>query len=546
MDDLQTQSKLTPASTVWQDWRWLVLLFAFVVPLRGWLLVNTEVLARDSVGYIRYALRFEENTWGDVLRSFDQHPGYPAAIWLISQPMRALAGETTPEVMRLSAQLVSALAAILLVVPLFYLGKSLWDVRVGFGGVLLFECLPLSGRHLADGISESLFVCFVAWSLVLGVWSIQTRQARWFAGCGLAAGFAYLTRPEGVIVLAAVGLVLLAMQWHRAARQPWGQFAAQTVSLVGPALLIGSLYFVPTGRFTNKPSINHLMAKTAPCVHPAEPAASRAVLTASLWADSFIQTRAPSQRLLRGVWALIDELSYALYYIGCVPLVIGIVWRGRAILRRRAGWLLAAYFCLHAGALLLLAATSGYLSDRHLMPLIMLLCCLVTAGLLQFAEWVAAWKAPAVHPRFNTLVTAAALAILALEVLVGMPRTLKRLHGNREGNHDAGLWLAERVRPGDLVLDDHDWSNYYAGLMLLEGREPAASPDYQPTCYIVITRSNDPKVAALRNKREREYRYSQSAIVYRWPPSKPVEDARIVIHALPRNPQTHPWRVAKN
>ena len=78
MDDPLPQSTPTssPTATTWADWRWLVLLFVLVVPLRGWLLYNTEVMARDSVGYIRYALRFEEQSWGEVLRSFDQHPGY--------------------------------------------------------------------------------------------------------------------------------------------------------------------------------------------------------------------------------------------------------------------------------------------------------------------------------------------------------------------------------------------------------------------------------------------------------------------------------------
>ena len=59
-----------------------------MVPLRGWLIYNTEVAARDSIGYIRYALRFEEKAWAEVLRSFDQHPGYPLAIWLVSLPVR--------------------------------------------------------------------------------------------------------------------------------------------------------------------------------------------------------------------------------------------------------------------------------------------------------------------------------------------------------------------------------------------------------------------------------------------------------------------------
>ena len=38
------------------DWLLLGALLALILPLRCWLLYNTEVTARDSIGYIRYAL----------------------------------------------------------------------------------------------------------------------------------------------------------------------------------------------------------------------------------------------------------------------------------------------------------------------------------------------------------------------------------------------------------------------------------------------------------------------------------------------------------
>src|SRR5262249_42248803 len=161
---------------------------------------------------IRYALRFDEHSWGTVLRTFDQHPGYPAAIWLFSAPVRAGAGGITPASMQLSAQLVSAFAALLLLVPMFYLGKAMWDARVGFGGALLYEFLPISGHHLSDGMSESLFVLWVACGLLCGVWAMQSGRLRWFVACGVMTGLAYLTRPEGAIVLAATGLALLIVQ----------------------------------------------------------------------------------------------------------------------------------------------------------------------------------------------------------------------------------------------------------------------------------------------------------------------------------------------
>lgn len=541
MDDSQSPPRLSQNEPGWADWRWLALLVVLVVPLRAWLLWNTEVMARDSVGFIRYALNFDEQSWGTVLRSFDQHPGYPAAIWLVSAPVRAWAGGVTPESMQLSAQLVSALAAVLLLVPMFYLGKAMWDARVGFGGALLFQYLPLSGHHLSDGMSESLFVLWISCGLLCAVRAVQSGRLRWFAACGVTTGLGYLTRPEGGIVLAAAGLALLVVQWRAAWRRPWLRLVRQGVCLTLPALLVGAFYFVPVGKFTAKPSINKLVAAATRA--PDAPAHPAVALRAQLWADSFVDVSSSRQRLLRGVWTFLIEVGYSLHYIGLVPLLVGLFGQGRVLHRQPAAAILTLYFWLHASALLLLATSAGYLSDRHLMPLIMLLCYLVMVGLLQLGDWIVRWHVVA---SLRLAPATVAMVLLMIEIGCGLPQTLKKLHVNRAGNHAAGLWLAQRLEPGDLVLDDHDWSHYYAGQVFLEHHEPAVAAACRPTCYVVITRSHDPKVAKIRDRWERRLQFSKGKIVHHWPASKSAEEARIVIYALPRDPKTHPWRVAEN
>src|SRR3954453_17387383 len=102
------------------DWLLLSLLVALVLPLRCWLLYNTEVTARDSIGYIRYALAFERKPWHDVWKENDQHPGYPLAVWAVSGPVRAVTGRTDAPTMQLCAQLVSAAASLLLLIPMYF------------------------------------------------------------------------------------------------------------------------------------------------------------------------------------------------------------------------------------------------------------------------------------------------------------------------------------------------------------------------------------------------------------------------------------------
>src|SRR5438552_14600107 len=144
-----------PARWTSADWLLLGLLVLLAAGIRVWQLAHTEVAARDSIGFIRIAWQLHLHPlsqWPGVLRQAQQHPAYPLTILAASAPLRALELREADH-MRLSAQLASVLAAVLLVLPMFCLGRDLFDHRVGFGAALLVQCLPGSGRILAHGLS---------------------------------------------------------------------------------------------------------------------------------------------------------------------------------------------------------------------------------------------------------------------------------------------------------------------------------------------------------------------------------------------------------
>jgi len=206
----------------WRDLGLIVLLVVLAVVVRGWLLTHTEVPARDTVGFIRYALEFEDESWSSVVKKNHQHPGYPITILAVSWPVRALSHEAAAEAMSLSARLASGFAAVLLVIPMYFLGKLLFHRAAGFGAAALFQCLPVSAHILSDGLSEALFLLLASSSLGFAVLAVQTWRPRHFAVCGACAGLAYLTRPEGVLLVVATALVLVTvgLAQRRAAYRP--------------------------------------------------------------------------------------------------------------------------------------------------------------------------------------------------------------------------------------------------------------------------------------------------------------------------------------
>src|SRR5665213_2165634 len=180
----------------WTDFRLIAILALITCGLRTYQLCTTEVTARDSISYIHIAWRLEHGDWRQVIRDSPQHPGYPVAVLAGSLPARLFFPNDLPYAMQLGAQLASVLASILLVAPFFWMGRQLFNRRIGFWAVLLFQCLPCSGRIMADGLSEGVFLLFALTALAFAMYSLRVGSIVGFALAGAAGGLAYLTRPK--------------------------------------------------------------------------------------------------------------------------------------------------------------------------------------------------------------------------------------------------------------------------------------------------------------------------------------------------------------
>jgi hypothetical protein len=204
---------------------------------------------------------------------------------------------------------------------------------------------------------------------------------------------------------------------------------------------------------------------------------------------------------------------------------------------------------MHAAVLLALSMVVYYVSDRHVMVLVLCGSYLAVAGLIELPRRVLAfWRQPTATTDSPELLwhRPAFWTALLLAGVFGfcLPKTLERLHGNRAGNHAAGLWLAERVREGDLVLDDHCWSHFYAGQLFEEGKVPVLALDVQPVCYVVMTRSRDSDIDAQRKQEEQKIHAAGGSVVYHWPERAELARARVVVYRRPRDFASHPWTKA--
>jgi hypothetical protein len=511
------------------DLPWLFVLITAAVALRGWQLSHTEVASRDSIGYIRIAWQLEHHPWGPVLRTSLQHPGYPLALLAVSHPVRSLFQGDLAFLMQLSAQLTSAAASVLLVFPTYYLGRELFGRRVGFWTALFLQCLPVSGRGMADGLSEPVFLVGASAALACACYALRRGSMWGFAFAGVFSGVAYLVRPEGLLVAVFSGVVLLAIQSVARLRRPWRRVLAGGTCLAVSACAVAGPYAWTIGGLTVKPTALNLEKSFG--VPPAKGAGASVAggpLLAVWWQDGDEVT--PSKRTVWGLVSLLEVLSKAFFFVFWQPALLGL-WLCRDRFRTIPGLSLVALLCAVIGLLLYrVAQVMGYLSDRHTLLIVLCGSYFAVAAIDRTACWVATilGRVPVLAGTGWSSPRRWSLGWLLAAMLTPLPRTLEPLHAERTGFREAGCWMAQNSLPGDYVFDPYCWAHYFAGRVFTEGVR--GLPAQQPPVYYLVFEESKNKHPRLKEQKAAEQLVRHGKEVRRWQVLRGRDPAAVVIY----------------
>lgn len=168
-------------------------------------------------------------------------PGYPLAIVpfaFFTDPLQA-------------ARIVSWLSSGISVLLLFLVAREWFGPKIGFVSALLFALLPIRVWLSQSAQSESLYVML----LLLAVWiTVRTKSAGALpaAAVGAILGYAYLTRPEAIILitLLALGMAVSFVKTRKNSK-PLLAYIAALMIVVLPYVLWLSFqagHFVLTGK----------------------------------------------------------------------------------------------------------------------------------------------------------------------------------------------------------------------------------------------------------------------------------------------------------
>jgi hypothetical protein len=353
------------------------------------------------------------------------------------------------------------------------------------------------------------------------------------------------------MVAMAAGGVLAGMQYIPSRRMPWPRFFACGLALLLAFMATGWIYIDATGGISQKDVVRQVISAICQLMGWKDVTLRTGIAGGPLFATYFQPSPQPTVCLGRSVAALAYELANGFHYVGVVPVLLGAALSLSRIRKLPGFWLLGLYCTIHAIAVLALALKlaltlkQSYVSDRHVMVLVMCGSYLAVAGLMELPRRVMAYLPGKGEAAARSVLLSPTLwSAVLFGTLIGicLPKALQPLHANRAGNRAAGEWLATQLRPGDIVDDDHCWSHFYAGQVFLEGKVVALPAEARPLSYVVRTRSRDPEIDESRRQDEAKLREAKE-IVYWWPPNADVEKARVIVYVGPRDPVTHPWPV---
>lgn len=255
----------------------------------------------------------------------------------------------------------------------------------------------------------------------------------------------------------------------------WGFSLSALLLLLAATSLVIAPYILLAGKITSKklPFVNVPPSEHAVAIATTEP-------TAGLLSEPGPGGQLPDEfsrpsKLLGvvalGVVELFRELAQGFYYLALIPLGIGTFWPGRPQPARPLALLHILLMNGHAALLMLLYLTAGYISHRHLIPLVALMLPTMSAGALMMVGYAARWLPALAPPR-------RAVAVAVIVFYVGLlPKCLVPLQAAYLPVYQAALWVKDQAQPGDSVLSTSGYVRFYTDLPgILVGSEAPNLP----------------------------------------------------------------------
>jgi 4-amino-4-deoxy-L-arabinose transferase-like glycosyltransferase len=201
--------------------------------VRLYVVLNAVTVSPDSTRYLHFAGKFAQG---------DYRGGLDTVIPLFYPLTVALASVIFQD-LELSGRVVSLVFGTLAIPVSFYLGRLIYNERVGLFAAFFAAVHPYMVRYSADALAEGLYYFLAPVAVLIGLKAVRGMGVGWMSLAGLFSALAYLTRPEGVGLMVIISLWALFYNL-RLLKDDWGKRLGMVASGWAVFILIAIPYLL--------------------------------------------------------------------------------------------------------------------------------------------------------------------------------------------------------------------------------------------------------------------------------------------------------------
>jgi 4-amino-4-deoxy-L-arabinose transferase-like glycosyltransferase len=448
--------------------RYLLAIGGFALVMRGVIALWTTTIAADSQAYLRTAELFSEGRFEEALMYRDLHPAFPLLTAWASKALGSLEA---------SAWLLSSIVSSLAVVPLYFLVRTWWSERLALWTAFVYALHPVLALESSEALPTGFYLGLFAAALAAGVGALRGGPWAFYPLAGLAAGLAYLTRAEGIVVIAFLSagsvFTLVGLIRARVPRARWIGFATGTLA----AAVIFAATALPYIRWVSQKNGRFGITRKGGSV----------VVDEAFQRDTDWAPKTPAPRpYVYTVWKAGVQAGFWPY----LPVfVLGFACTRRLEGRWRSLLPLVAMGVLAVAPPLLLFALNRYFrpSHRYMLAGMMLLLPWLAAGVLAVVDALGRLSARRSWPAWL------AYAPLLLFVIPAFHKAVRPRRAEEAVFIEAGRWLREQAAAPRILTTEPKIAWYGRCELVHDNRwveRPAAALRQTRSAFAVVDRDS--------------------------------------------------------
>lgn len=426
----------------------------FISSLLGiYLLATTVLIAVDGVFYIERAQMLSSDPIGIVK---GHPPGYPFLIFITHKFASFFSNSSSVYSWVYSAQSVNLLCRVLVLVPLYFIGKLLVGSRNSFWALVILILLPYPAEYGSDALRDWPHNLFLATGFLFLLWGAKLGRWWMFGVVGLAAGFGHIIRPEcaQLLIYAVLWLSIGLFLPRRNIKRP-KLVCALFILLIGFAVPAAP-YIKARGRI--------LPRKLEVLISSSYRLQSERIQEPDIdYRDNVYTAPGVLGDIVKAIGMLMREVSDNLMHFFLPALLLGVYsrFRKQSSVTDVEKFFVPAFIVFNIIMMVLLYCSWQYISGRHCLPLVVFTVFYVPIGLQILSDWLIGGF-PKVRLNNNQKSRLWFFILVITGLAICMPKLLRPIRIDKKAYKAAVRWLKENTQKNDPIAVSDKRISFYA------------------------------------------------------------------------------------